>query len=519
MRVVEGNSGTANAVITLKADRPMYGYLDYYTVDGTATAGKDFGYVWGSVYFNNETEKQIVIPIIGDIDVEPDETFRVHLSPYSYFGYALARTDITVTIANDDVGVGPATQNVAKGSSGQVIVDVGTPPGSQQTITIAANDPCIKAPASAVIAGGSHTAVISVLAVTAPCSARIDVTLPQALGGRVLSAGIRTYTPLELVFDPPSPTVYVGQTLNVRVTASPLDGTVALPLTAVGGTAEVPASVNVGPTGGTLGIKGVKAGALVVFITLPSQNGGGTAILSGDVADAPTTVTISRLSPASGPSAGGTSVTLSGANFHADCSLLFGGVPATDVAFVNSSSMTAVTPAHAAGAVDVAAMCGAESFTLAGAFTYVAAGLTITGVTPSFGSIVGGTTVSIAGRDFAPECWAFFDGAAAHNVSVPGTTQMIATAPPHPAGAVAVSVRCRAAQASLADAFSYSTDEEPAAVITSVAPLAAAPGQLVTIDGSRFRVNDRVTFDTAGTPLISTTPDTHVVSVLSLPLG
>ena len=42
---------------------------DYYTVDGTAAAWKDFNYVWSTVYFNHETEKQIVIQVIGDTDV------------------------------------------------------------------------------------------------------------------------------------------------------------------------------------------------------------------------------------------------------------------------------------------------------------------------------------------------------------------------------------------------------------------------------------------------------------------
>src|SRR5204863_3359000 len=129
-------------------------------------------------------------------------------------------------------------------------------------------------------------------------------------------------------------------------TASPLDGTVALPLTAAGGTAEVPASVNVSPGGGTFAVKGLKSGPLVLFFTLPSQNGGGTAILNGEVAEAPTTVTISQLSPASGPTAGGTAVTLSGANFRANCTLLFGGIPAVSAALVSAASMTATTPAH-----------------------------------------------------------------------------------------------------------------------------------------------------------------------------
>src|SRR2546423_6470255 len=149
--------------------------------------------------------------------------------------------------------------------------------------------------------------------------------------------------------------VSVGQTLTVHVAAA-VDAPIVLPLQSASDTAEVPASVTVGPNGGAFTVKGLKAGALVIFLTLPSENGGGTAILDGEVAAAPTTVTITQIAPASGPTAGGTSVTLSGANFRADCALFFGGIPATNVVFVSAANMTAATPAHVAGAVEVTAM-------------------------------------------------------------------------------------------------------------------------------------------------------------------
>jgi parallel beta-helix repeat protein len=520
VRVIEGNSGTTAAVVTLKASQPLTGYLEYYTVAGSAIINKDFNYVYGSVYFSNETQKQITIQIIGDTDVEPDETFQIHLVPYSYYGYALARTDITVTIVNDDVGMGPSRQTIAKGSSGQLVVDVGVAQDTPQTLAVVASDSCIKTPSSVVVPAGMHTALIGVQAVSAPCSTRVDVTLPPALGGKTLSAGIQTFVPLALTFDPPSPKIWVGQTINVHVTASPLDGAVAMPIEALGGTVKVPASVNVDANGGTFTVKGLKAGPLVVFVTLPAQNGGGTAILDGEVDEVPSTVTIAQLTPNSGPTAGSTSVALVGVNFQADCTLLFGGIPATNVVYVNSENMTASTPAHAAGAVDVAAICGAESFNLPNGFTYLGAAPEITAVTPSFGSTRGGTTVRISGHDFAPDCWAFFDGVGARNVSVDGTTEMIATTQPHAAGTVAVSVRCRGnVQASLPQAFSYSTAEEPAPVVTSIDPSAAAPDQSVTINGSRFRISDSVTFDAAAAAVLGTTPDAHVVTVPALPLG
>src|SRR5207248_8368238 len=103
---------------------------------------------------------------------------------------------------------------------------------------------------------------------------------------------------------------------------------------------------------------------------------------------------------------------------------------------------------------------------------------------------------------------------------VNGSTEVIAGVPAHAAGAVTVSLRCGAnGDASLGGVFNYSAIDEPAPVITSVTPLAAAPGQPVTIDGSRFRVNDSVTFGSAAAQVLATAPDAHVVILPSLPLG
>lgn len=63
--------------------------------------------------------------------------------------------------------------------------------------------------------------------------------------------------------------------------------------------------------------------------------------------------TVTSVTPAMGPMAGGTAVTISGADFQNGATVAFGGVPAMSVAFVNSGTLTAVTPRHAAGTVDV----------------------------------------------------------------------------------------------------------------------------------------------------------------------
>lgn len=59
------------------------------------------------------------------------------------------------------------------------------------------------------------------------------------------------------------------------------------------------------------------------------------------------------VSPNSGSSNGGTNVSISGSNFSTGSTVKFGGVNATNVNVVNSNLITATTPAHASGTVDV----------------------------------------------------------------------------------------------------------------------------------------------------------------------
>ena len=62
---------------------------------------------------------------------------------------------------------------------------------------------------------------------------------------------------------------------------------------------------------------------------------------------------ISSISPDSGPAAGGTQVSISGSGFSAGSTVKFGTVSATNVNVVNANLITATTPAHASGAVNV----------------------------------------------------------------------------------------------------------------------------------------------------------------------
>ncbi|MCX6854624.1 MAG: tandem-95 repeat protein, partial [Verrucomicrobia bacterium] len=77
-------------------------------------------------------------------------------------------------------------------------------------------------------------------------------------------------------------------------------------------------------------------------------------------------------SPATGSVAGGTPVRIIGSGFTAPALVTFGGYPATNVTVVDSGTITALTPAHVAGTVNVVVTNEYGSGTGTGLFTYLA---------------------------------------------------------------------------------------------------------------------------------------------------
>lgn len=82
-------------------------------------------------------------------------------------------------------------------------------------------------------------------------------------------------------------------------------------------------------------------------------------------------VLVTQVVPNFGPVAGGTNVTISGAGFLPGLTVRFGGTLATNVVVVDEFTITATTPAHAAGPVDVVVRnTNNTQSTLANGFTY-----------------------------------------------------------------------------------------------------------------------------------------------------
>jgi uncharacterized delta-60 repeat protein len=97
----------------------------------------------------------------------------------------------------------------------------------------------------------------------------------------------------------------------------------------------------------------------------------GIGRINSGVAPAGPAPTITSVSPAGGWGGGGTAITITGTNFVGGALVSVGGVSATSVVVTSATTITAVTPAHAGGTVDVVvANPDLQTATKVGGFIY-----------------------------------------------------------------------------------------------------------------------------------------------------
>ena len=113
---------------------------------------------------------------------------------------------------------------------------------------------------------------------------------------------------------------------------------------------------------------------------------------------------VTGITPASGPITGGTAVTITGTSFTGLTGVMFGSSAATNVVFVNATTVTAVAPADALGIVDITVITDSTSATsTADQFAYIVppsytpntpVGSTVTNLTAYITITAAGTSAS-----------------------------------------------------------------------------------------------------------------------------
>lgn len=96
-------------------------------------------------------------------------------------------------------------------------------------------------------------------------------------------------------------------------------------------------------------------------------------LMSVPLAGAVATPMVLALSPTQGPAGGGTSVTIIGSGFTGVTAVIFGGTQAPGFVVDSDTQISAVTPAHAVGTVDVRVETAADTGTLSNGYTYIVA--------------------------------------------------------------------------------------------------------------------------------------------------
>jgi uncharacterized protein YhjY with autotransporter beta-barrel domain len=261
------------------------------------------------------------------------------------------------------------------------------------------------------------------------------------------------------------------------------------------------------------------AGSGAIDITVTNAAGTSTAGVSGDkftYASAPPTVT--GLSPTSGPTAGGASVTITGTNLTGASAVKFGATAATNVTVNSATSITATAPAGPAGSVDVTVTtsAGTSATGVADLYAYTAAAAppTVTALSPTTGPTAGATSVTLTGTNFTGATAVKFGAAAAASFTVNSATQITAVSPTGSVGAVDVTVSTPAGVSATgaADQFTYAAAAPP--TVTALSPTSGptAGGTSVTITGTGLTGATAVKFGAVAATAFTVNSDTQVTA-------
>lgn len=228
---------------------------------------------------------------------------------------------------------------------------------------------------------------------------------------------------------------------------------------------------------------------------------------------------ITSITPAVGPTTGGTVLTISGGNFHNITEVTIGEESCASFTFINLGQILCTTPPHTAGFVDVAITTdGGGTVTKTDGFRYVLAP-SIASISPDQGPMSGGNFVMILGDNFFNVSYVTIDDKPCTGLVIHSPKSLSCTIPAHTeSGAYDVIVHS-ANGSSPSDSggghegYTYL----PNPTITNISPSTGpgSGGTEVTITGTNFTIpsSDPIYFTACGMPQTFTAPVTGLYTI------
>ncbi|MCQ6247023.1 IPT/TIG domain-containing protein [Streptomyces malaysiensis] len=314
-----------------------------------------------------------------------------------------------------------------------------TPPGSG-TVRITVTGPMGTSTQNVFF---SYTTVAApVLTALSPSSG------PTGGGNTVTITGTNLTGATQVLFGPNSAAILTNTPTQITATAPPGTGTTNVTVTTPGGTSN-PLSYT--------------------YVTTPAP-------------------TITTLSPSSGPTTGGNTVTITGTNLTGATQVLFGPTPATIL--TNTPTQITATAPPGTGTVNVTVTTPAGTSNSV-PYTYAAVPApTITSLSPTNGPTTGGNTVTITGTNLTGATQVLF-GATPATILTNTPTQITVTAPAGPPSVVNVTVTT---PGGISNPLSYIYVAAP--IVIGVSPQFGPDtgGNSVTITGSNLALASAVNF-------------------------
>jgi hypothetical protein len=344
--------------------------------------------------------------------------------------------------------------------------------------------------ASAVAFGSNPATTFSVISATS-----ISATAPAGSAGTVhvtVTNGIGTSSPVAAdqftyvaapgvtgLAPTSGPT---GGGTSVVITGSGLSGATAVKFGSVNAT-----TLTVNGAGQITAVSPPATAAGPVYVTVTTPGGTSAAGTPDQFTYVQAAPAVTSISPATGSTAGGTVVTITGTNFTPGTpTVAFGANPGTVTAFT-ATSITVTAPAGAAGQVHVVVTtpAGSSPTGTGDLFTYATGNPgppTITGTSPISGPSTGGTSVAITGTNFLNATSVQFGSVNATSYTVNSPTQITATAP---AGTTTVDVTVVTPQGTSAhgapDEYTYTFSNNGYAITLSASTASPAAGGSVVL--------------------------------------